>query len=625
MIELGDIKGRSAGEFLEKYEGKNPYIKKLKKDYTMNKGVQFTTTQTKYIIDNHDKEPILINKVVGISEYLGEELQKKEGLSFTPAKILIEFMLAETEKSFHIYGKLKQNQKFSNMYFIPKTQVMDDPYFTNVDIDVDFKKYQDLDQFELPDGTIGRTPYEHQKEGVKFLLGRNGCILADDMGLGKTYQAIIAALESGAENVLIVCPSAVKINWEREINYFQNYNTSIIDGKKWNRNNFTIINYDILKNFHTMPKKAKKAKKGDKVEPIVKFNTQLKDSKFDLVIIDEAHYLKNHKSIRGEIMVDLCVKHGIETVWLLTGTPIANRPMDYYNLLKLIKAPIADNWKFYAQRYCDGRMIRKNLGNGRTRQIWLTTGNSNLEELSIKTRNLVLRRMKTEIDDMPDKTIGPVFQKLDAKGWTDYDNLWEEYLVERKRNKKKGTPEKDLVELILLRQFIAMQAVPHTVELAESAIEQNQKVIIFTNFTEELKALQDKFGDRCVVHHGSMNGTAKQASVDNFQKKDKIKVFIGNIKSAGVGITLTEGTVVIFNSFDWVPGNNEQAEDRAYRIGQKNNVSVYYQLFEDTISTKMWHILHHKKEVISRIMGEKYDDGEMLEIMMEELMQEFYD
>jgi SWI/SNF-related matrix-associated actin-dependent regulator 1 of chromatin subfamily A len=574
-------------------------------------------------MENHDKEPMLINKVVGISEYLGDELQKKEGLSFRPERILIEFMLAETEKSFHVYGKLKQNQKYSGMYFIPKTQVMDDPYFDAVDIEVDFQKYADLDQFELPDGTIGRTPYEHQKEGIKFLLGRNGCILADDMGLGKTYQAIIAALESGAENVLIVCPSAVKINWEREINYFQNYNTSIIEGKKWNRNNFTIINYDILKNFHTMPKKPKK--KGEKVEPIVKFNTQLKDSKFDLCIIDEAHYLKNHKSIRGEIMVDLCVKHGIETVWLLTGTPIANRPMDYYNLLKLIKAPIADNWKFYAQRYCDGKRINKKLANGRTRQIWLTTGNSNLEELSIKTRNLVLRRMKTEIGDMPDKTIGPIFQKLDAKGWTDYDNLWEEYLIERKRKKKKGTPEKDLVELILLRQFIAMQAVPHTVEMAESAIEQNQKVIIFTNFTEELMALQAKFGDKCVVHHGSMNDVAKQASVDNFQKKDKIKVFIGNIKSAGVGITLTEGTVVIFNSFDWVPGNNEQAEDRAYRIGQKNNVSVYYQLFEDTISTKMWHILHHKKEVISRIMGEKYDDGEMLEIMMEELMQEFYD
>ena len=176
LIELGDIKGRSAFEFLEKYEGKNPYIKKLKKDYLTNKGLKLTTTQSNYIIDNHDKEPMLINKVVGISDYLGEELQRKEHLTFQPNRILIEFMLAETEKSFHVYGKLKQNQKFSGMYFIPKTQVMDDPYFEEVDIEVDFDKYQKLDQFELPDGTIGRTPYEHQKDGIKFLLGRNGYI-----------------------------------------------------------------------------------------------------------------------------------------------------------------------------------------------------------------------------------------------------------------------------------------------------------------------------------------------------------------------------------------------------------------------------------------------------------------
>jgi SWI/SNF-related matrix-associated actin-dependent regulator 1 of chromatin subfamily A len=114
----------------------------------------------------------------------------------------------------------------------------------------------------------------------------------------------------------------------------------------------------------------------------------------------------------------------------------------------------------------------------------------------------------------------------------------------------------------------------------------------------------------------------KQKSVDSFQNNDKIKVFVGNIKSAGVGITLTEGTVVIFNSFDWVTGNNEQAEDRAFRIGQKNDVNVYYQLFDNTISTRMWETLKYKKDIISTIMGEKQlTEEEITEKLIEKLYE----
>ena len=147
---------------------------------------------------------------------------------------LIEYLLADNDKTFHIYGKLKRNQKNSEMYFIPKSQILDDFLFEEKEVDVDFEKYTKLDTFVLGDGTVGRTPYEHQIAGIKFLLSRDGCLLADDMGLGKTYQSIIAALESGAEKILIVCPTSMKITWEREINHFQCFDTAIVkDGKKW--------------------------------------------------------------------------------------------------------------------------------------------------------------------------------------------------------------------------------------------------------------------------------------------------------------------------------------------------------------------------------------------------------
>ena len=323
MIKIENIKGFTALNKLRGYDGKNPYLKKLKNELVKNGKLPLTTTQEEYIISNFEFEPHKVDRVIGISEYLGEEFKKKYELSFTPTKIYIGFVLGENEKSFHVFGKLKQNQKQNEMYWVPKTQVMEDPYYTPVDIDVDFDKYTQKD-------LMGRTPYEHQKEGIKFLLSRKKAILADDMGLGKTIQAVVSTLATESKKVLIICPSSTKINWEREINMFGEYDTSIIQGRKWKPAKYTIINYDILKNFHTVKKRGEK--------PIEEL-TQILDEKFDTLIVDEAHYLKNHKSIRGSIVTDLVKKTDFENVWLLTGTPVANRPKDLYNLLKIIGHP----------------------------------------------------------------------------------------------------------------------------------------------------------------------------------------------------------------------------------------------------------------------------------------------
>lgn len=612
MINLDDIKGRSAVSLLEDYSGLNPYLRRLRKDYLKDKKIKLTETQIKYIVDNHDKEPMLINRVINISKFLGEELKKQEELKFVPERILIEYILAENEKSFHVYGKLTQKQKESKMYWLPKTQVLDDPYFEKIDIDVDFDKYNKVL------AKTGKKLYTHQEEGVKFLLSRKGCILADDMGLGKSLQSIIAALESGAENILVVCTSSLKINWQREISVFTD-DSVIIDSRKWKKAKFTIINYDILKNFHTVKKPKKKGEEDIEEE----LNRHIAESKFDLVIVDEAHNLKNNKSIRGEIMVDLVLNHGIEKVWLLTGTPISNRPMDFYNLLKIIGAKITENWLFFAQRYCDAKKMFRTLKNGKKKQILLTDGASNLDELAAKTKNLILRRLKTDVLDMPDKVIIPVYHELTDKSWREYELLWDEYLEKRKLEKKRGVVERNLVELILLRKFIAMEAIPETIEIAETALEMDKKVVIFTSFTDELNELAEYFGKKCVIHNGPMSDKEKQKSVDAFQENPNVKVFIGNIKSAGVGITLTKGTVVIFNSFDWVPGSNEQAEDRVYRIGQNDNVTVYYQLFIDTISIRMWEVLKYKSDVIATIIGDKQlSEAEILEIMTDNLINE---
>ena len=582
MLDIKDIKGLGGEEMLKEYDGSNTYIKYMKKKYLNEKSYFLTTNQSKYVKKFYDFKPKTINKVFEITNYFAEQLGEEHKLKTPINKILIETLLAESDKAIHVICKFYKNQKDVKLIWIPKTQLIDDIHYEDINIKIDFDKYIKLDK-------RGWRAFKHQEEGIEFLLKNKKCILADDMGLGKTYQSIVSAIECEAERILIVCPASLKINWMREVQNFCN-DVSIISGKHWNPSRFTIINYDILKNFHTIEEKNKKYEEWELRREIVDFNP-------DLIILDEAHFVKNHKSIRGKILKDLSKRFTPERIWLLTGTPIANRPMDYYNLLSIIDSPVSRNWVQYARTYCEGVRFKKG-----GRYVWVTKGASNLEELNSKTKRTILRRKKEDVLDLPDKLITPIY--LELQNVDGYKNVWEEYLQQRKIDGKKGNPARDLVEMTLLRTFIAMETVPYTIEKVEEALELNKKTIIFCNFNEEMDAFLRHFGEKSVCVRGGMSDKQKQFAVDRFQEDDNCKVFVGQIKAAGVGLTLTEAEIVIMNSLDWVPGNHEQAEDRAYRIGQNKTVNIYYMLIDDTIDTLVWDILNEKKKVIGTIMGE---------------------
>ncbi len=586
MLDLKDIKGKKVESLLLNYEGNNPYIRYIKKLFQNDSGYVLTSSQSKYIEKFHDFQPIKLNKIIEITEYFGEKLKEDFKLNHIPQKILVDTVLADKENSYHILCKLYKNQKENKLVWLPKTQIFEDILKEEVDVNIDFDKYTELDD-------RGWRAFKHQEDGITFLVKNKGCILADDMGLGKTYQSIVASLEAGAERVLIVCPSSLKINWKREIENFTD-DVAIVNGTYWQEARFTIVNYDIIKNFHTVKKKKKK---GEEEIPEWKIRREIVEYDPDIIILDEAHYVKNPKSQRGDILKDICKNFSPERVWLLTGTPIANRPMDYFNLLTLIKSPVANNWVHYAKRYCEGRRFKK----GR-RFIWVTDGASNLDELSKKTKSHILRRKKEDVLDLPDKLVTPVWLELENVGG--YERVWEDYLEKRRRDGKKGNPFKELVEMTLLRTFVAMETVPHSITKAEEAIESGKKVIIFCNFSDEIDTFLKHFGHKAVCVRGGMSADKKQQAVDRFQEDPNCMVFVGQIKAAGVGLTLTEAEVVIMNSLDWVPGNHEQAEDRAYRIGQNKTVNIYYMLIADTIDDLMWRILNNKKRVIGTIMGE---------------------
>jgi SWI/SNF-related matrix-associated actin-dependent regulator 1 of chromatin subfamily A len=291
---------------------------------------------------------------------------------------------------------------------------------------------------------------------------------------------------------------------------------------------------------------------------------------------------------------------------------MTSRPMDYFNLLHLIESPVAKNWMAYAIRYCSGYQF--NVGG---RKVWNVTGSSNLEELRDRTTGLVLRRLKENVLDLPEKIITPVYLRLKSKAYEEVMGEYYDWYDKNPEESKSLTVQ--FTKLTKVRQIIADEKISQTIELAENIIEQDKKVIIFCNFTDSLNKICEHFGKTAVKVDGSMSKPERQKSVDNFQENDKVKVFVGNIKAAGVGLTLTAGEAVIMNDLSFLPSDHAQAEDRAYRYGQKNNVLVYYPIFENTIEGVIYDILNNKKQVIATVMGDNLNSSDMAEEILKRI------
>jgi SWI/SNF-related matrix-associated actin-dependent regulator 1 of chromatin subfamily A len=388
----------------------------------------------------------------------------------------------------------------------------------------------------------------------------------------------------------------LKINWKREIENYSDRPIFIAESKNFStEHDFVIANYDIIKNFH---------------DPKNKEESLILNSKFDLVIVDECHMIKNPQALRTKLIND--VVKTTERLWLLTGTPMTSRPMDYFNLLSLVDSPVAKNWLAYAVRYCAGYQFK--AGN---RKIWNVTGASNLEELRERTTGTILRRLKENVLDLPDKIITPVYLKLKSKAYEDVMGEYYDWYDKNPEESKSLTVQ--FSKLTKVRQIIADEKIQQTIEIAENIIEQGKKVIIFCNFTDSLNKIVEHFGKTAVKLDGSMSQHERQYSVDQFQENEKIKVFVGNIKAAGTGITLTSGESVIFNDLSFLPSDHAQAEDRAYRYGQKNNVLVYYPLYENSIEGIIYDILNNKKQVIATVMGDNQNPADAAEEILKRI------
>lgn len=427
--------------------------------------------------------------------------------------------------------------------------------------------------------------FPHQIEGVAFLLGRRRAILADDMGLGKTRQSIISLrhLTPGGRR-LVVCPASVKRNWAREISVVETgASIFVIDGTapvapgaEW-----IVINYDILARH---------------IENLIRVP-------WAALVFDEAHYLKNHTSARSKLARQLTLAAAAATptlaVQLLTGTPLTSRPRDLFVLLQLAAHPLGRSFLAFAKRYCAAE--KGEYG-------WKTGGASNIEELTVQLHGVMLRRSKDDVLALPPKlrtwlpvgvpastgshAIKKVFELLAGK---DRRPAQPRDVVLRRRGKL-------LAFLVEARQALAFAKVPSTLDFVRGAIDQGEKVIVFSCFDDPIQKLAKELGSTAVVVTGKTPADKRQPLVDRFQNDAAVRVFVANIIAGGTGLNLTAATQVVFNDLDWVPTNHWQAEDRAYRIGQTRTVNVTYFVARDTIDDFVQAVLETKAALVNAIV-----------------------
>lgn len=473
----------------------------------------------------------------------------------------------------------------------------------------------------------------YQKAGIAYAMRREATLLADEMGLGKTIQAIgVANAMPELRRILVVCPASLKINWARELDKWlvnERLTIGIVRGGDWPQTDVIIINYDIverhLRNIHGI--------------------------NWDLLILDEAHYVKNPDAKRTQAIMGVKRWNPDAREWIvtkpaidarrrlaLTGTPILNRPQEMWTLVDfcLRHVPV---WKRPQYMRSKSKFWERYAGYREGyRGYYEFTGPQNLDELRQECRRLfMIRRLKSQVlTDLPPKIRQVVQVPSDAyrdvieREWAAQKAKAEQLALARAKMlfaKAAGTEDEYREAVRELREaqavaFEEMSRVRHEVGLAtldasesiiESILDGGKKVVFFAHHRDVIEKLRDLCAehigkDKVVVLYGGMSESAKDSARERFQRDKSVQVFIGSIMAAGVGLTLTAASHVVFLELDWVPANVAQAEDRLHRIGQEEPVLVQHLVLEGSLTARMAQVVVEKQRTIEEAMDGDYSN-----------------
>ena len=477
---------------------------------------------------------------------------------------------------------------------------------------------------QMPAGfTFKTTPFQHQIDGFNYGLNNDRWLLGDEQGLGKTKQvidiAIAKKLQKGYKHCLIICGvNGLKWNWVNEIHTHSNEDAWIL-GQRF-KSGHTVVgsvadrladlvnikrlnSYFLITNVETL-----------RNEEIAKQIQKLcADKTIGIVAIDEIHKCKNPTSQQGKGILKVQPEYRIA----MTGTPLMNNPFDLYIILKWLGY---EKHAFYA--------FKKHYAVFGGYGGYEVVGYKHLDELQDQLNTVMLRRLKKDVLDLPEKTHITEYVEMTAKQEVIYKEVTAQIKANIDQIKMANNP---LAELIRMRQATGYTGILSSTiqesakmdrmeELVDEAVANGKKVVIFSNWTQMTLPIYNRLA---VKYHGAyitgeVDAVQRQDAVNRFQNDDKCKFIVGTIGAMGTGLTLTAGTVEIFMDEPWNRANKEQAEDRLHRIGQNTNITIYTLICKNTIDERVHELVENKGKMADMLVDGKVvgDKSNMLDFLL---------
>lgn len=517
-------------------------------------------------------------------------------------------------------------RSFSVRYYNPDTKEWELPIsqlealkerFSNYEVNIYEDKKSLSMGLKMPsnDFIFKTKPFQHQLEGFNYGIKHNRWLLGDEQGLGKTKQAIDIAVAKkqtlGYKHCLIICGvNGLKWNWKNEINTHSNEQSHVL-GERNKKGKITIGgNKDKLEDVKNLPEafflitNVESLRDKTIVDELVK---KIKANEINMCVADEVHKMKNPSSQQGKGFLKILPECRIA----MTGTPLMNSPLDLYVPLKWLGY---EDHAFYMfkMHYC----VMGGYGG------YEVIGYRHLDELQDKLNEIMLRRLKADVLDLPEKLHIDEYVEMTPKQAQIYKEVRAELSMNIDKIAQSFNP---LAELIRLRQATGYTGILSSTiqesakldrmeELVEEAINNNQKVVIFSQWTQITDIVRIRLAQKYkgVVITGQTSEIDRQVNVNQFQNNPECKYILGTIGAMGTGLTLTAGTVEIFMDEPWNKALKDQAEDRCHRVGTNENITIYTLLCKDTIDERINSLVKAKGEMSDIIVDGKQLEGKEL-------------
>ena len=490
------------------------------------------------------------------------------------------------------------------------------------DISGNWEAFAEKKTVALPNFNFKTTPFAHQIDGFNYGLNNDRWLLGDEQGLGKTKQVIDIAVAKkqikGYKHCLIICGvNGLKWNWVNEVRTHSNEDAWIL-GQRIKAGKTTIGSMqdrlDDVKNINRISAyflitNVETLRNEDVAKEIQKL---CKNGTIGIVAIDEIHKCKNPTSQQGKGILKIQPECRIA----MTGTPLMNNPFDLFIILKWLGY---EKHSFY--------QFKQHYGVFGGYGGYEVTGYRYLDELREQLDSIMLRRLKADVLDLPEKTHITEYVEMTPKQEQIYKEVTNAIKMNIDQIKMATNP---LAELIRMRQATGYTGILSSTikesakldrmeELVEEAVENGKKVVIFSNWTQMTNVIYDrlhKYGALMIT--GETADKDRMNFVNAFQTKPDRKVIIGTIGAIGTGLTLTAGTVEIFLDEPWNRANKEQAEDRCHRVGTKENVTIYTLVCKGTIDERINELVEKKGAMADALVDGKInmDKGQLLDFLI---------